>query len=260
MKRSIAVVMVLGAMVLPAAAVVGQAAQSGYLPSGAFDILAVLPPAPVKGEVRYDADRRIFKRTRALLNTPRGALATNDVDYSPPAMLRDFSCAVGVALTPENAPKTTALIARAGVDTANQSRVAKDYYKRLRPYQIDRGRTCQNPEELKHSFDYPSGHTTRGWTWAAILAQVAPDRATPIMARGRAYGESRIICGVHNASAVEAGRVTSAATLTAVATQPAFQADLAAARAEMDALRADPATPRPAACEEEAKLVAQFVR
>ncbi|WP_414902553.1 acid phosphatase [Sphingomonas flavalba] len=260
MKRPVATILVLGAMVLPGAAVVGQVARAGYLPSGAFDILAVLPPAPTEGDARYDADRRIFKQTRALLDTPRGALATNDVDYTPPAMLRDFSCAVGVTLTPDNAPKTLALIGKAGVDTSTQAGIAKNHNKRQRPYLIDEGRTCQNPEELKHSFDYPSGHTTWGWTWATILAQLAPDRATPIMARGRAYGESRIICGVHNASAVEAGRVTSAATLTAVATQPAFQADLAAARAEMDALRADPATPRPTGCEEEAKLVAQFVR
>ena len=78
-----------------------------------------------------------------------------------------------------------------------------------------------------------------------------------IMARGRAYGESRIVCGVHNATAVEAGRMTSASTLAAVHAQAAFQADLALARAELAALRADPATPRPENCPAEAALVAQ---
>jgi acid phosphatase (class A) len=30
-----------------------------------------------------------------------------------------------------------------------------------------------------------------------ILAELAPERATPILNRGRAYGESRVVCGVH---------------------------------------------------------------
>lgn len=257
MKRIIIAAMI-GALAATPAVVIGQA-RSGYLSSGAFDIMQVLPPAPQPGSARYEADRRVFKETRPLLDTPRGKLATSDVDYSPPAMMRDFSCAVGVALTPANAPRTLMLISKAGVDTSTQSGIAKNANKRLRPFQIDEGRTCQNPEELKGSYDYPSGHTTWGWTWGVILAQLAPDRATPIMARARAFGESRIICGVHNASAVEAGRVTSAATLAAVAAVPAFQADLAAAKAEMEALRANPATPKPTGCEEEARLVAQFV-
>ncbi|GAA3262049.1 hypothetical protein GCM10020258_25920 [Sphingomonas yabuuchiae] len=50
---------------------------------------------------------------------------------------------------------------------------------------------------------------------------------------------------MHNASAVEAGRLSATVTLTALSQSPAFQRDLAAARAEVDALRRDPATPAP---------------
>ena len=39
-----------------------------------------------------------------------------------------------------------------------------------------------------------------------ILAELLPDRATPILARGRAYGEEPYrLLGVHNASAVVEG-------------------------------------------------------
>lgn len=234
-------------------------ARSGYLPSGTIDITKILLPAPTTGDARYDADRKIFKATRRWVGTPRWDLATADVGTKVENMGHDFSCAVGVTLTPQDAPKTFALIAKAGVDTGTQSGAAKDYFKRLRPFQIDQGRICQPAEQLKNSFDYPSGHTTWGWTWGSLLAELAPDRATAIMARARAFGESRIVCGVHNASAVEAGRITSAATLTAVHAQPAFQADLAAARAELNALRADPATPKPQQCGAEAALVAQSI-
>ena len=239
----------------------GFAMPKGYLAAGAFDILTVLPPAPQPDDARWQADRAIFRATRALKDTPRWELATNDVKLAPADMMRNFSCAVGVSLTPENAPLTAKVVIRAAMDANGASRTAKDFYKRERPYNYDPGPVCQSPEELKGSFDYPSGHTIYGWTWATLLAQLAPDRATPIMARGRAYGESRIVCGVHNASAVDGGRLTAAATLAAVASVPEFQSDMAAARKELDALRSNPATPKPdaAGCARETELVAQRI-
>ncbi|OMJ31769.1 phosphatidic acid phosphatase [Sphingomonas sp. Sph1(2015)] len=232
---------------------------SHYLPATGFDLLAVLPPAPRPDDARGKADRAIFRQTRRFVGSPRWTMATNDVKLGEADMARDFSCALGIALTPQNAPATMRLIDGAGSDTARGSGIAKNHYKRQRPYLIDRGPTCQPASELKGSYDYPSGHTTAGWTWAMLLAEIAPDRAESILARGRAFGESRIVCGVHNASAVEAGRLSATVTLTAVSQNPAFQHDLAAARAEVDALRRNPATPRPdpALCQREAALVAQ---
>lgn len=243
-----------------AAAMLGGAAPgpSGYLAPGRFDVLAVLPPAPTIGDPRDEADRAIFRRTRALAGSGRWAMATNDVRQAPADMMRDFSCAAGVSLSPADAPLTAALVRRAAFDTVRQSSIAKDRYKRRRPFHADPGPTCQPVAEVADSYDYPSGHTTLGWTWATLLAWALPDRATPILARGRAYGESRLVCGVHNASAVEAGRLSATATLDAVAGDARFQADLLAARGELERLRANPATPRPdaAGCAAEAALVA----
>jgi acid phosphatase (class A) len=229
---------------------------SGYLAVDTLDMTRILPPAPVKGDARFKADRRIFKDTRHWLGTPRGDLATRDVATSVSYMSQAFSCALGIKLTPAIAPKTIALIGRAGATANTQSAASKDFFKRLRPYDIDKGKTCQPPEQLQGSYDYPSGHTTWGWTWALLLADLAPDRATAILTRGRAYGESRVVCGVHNYSAVEAGRITASGTLAAERSVPAFQADLAAARAELDALRANPATLKPEQCDAEAALLA----
>ena len=230
--------------------------QPGYLREGAIDVLQILPPAPVRGDARYQADHAIFKRTRVLLGTPRYALATADVDYTDPALLHDFSCATGIALGPQATPLTRLLAHRAGIDSSRQSRIAKDHYQRLRPYQIDRGPTCQSPDELKGSYDYPSGHTTLGWTWALVLADLLPERATAILARGRAYGASRFVCGVHNYSAVEAGYLTGESTMAAIRRTPAYVADADAARAELRRLAADPAAAKPTGCEDEAKLIA----
>ncbi|WP_267378941.1 phosphatase PAP2 family protein [Sphingomonas sp. GC_Shp_6] len=250
--------------VLGIAAGLGVSAKdvhAGYLAPGAFDILAVLPPAPMDGDARDIADRAIFRATRALERSPRWTLATSDVKSAPADMMRDFGCALGVTLAPDDAPRMLALLRMAAADTGGATGIAKDHYRRHRPFAADPGATCEPIADTAGSYDYPSGHTTLGWTWATLLAGLAPDRATAILARGRAYGESRVVCGVHNASAVEAGRVSAAATLAAIAGDPRFQGDRAAAAAELTALRADPKTARPDAktCAAEAALVAQRV-
>lgn len=254
--------LVLGSVVLALVGSVALAADrpyNGYLTPGEFDVTTVIEPAPRKGDPRYKTDRQIFRQTRRLLGTPRGDLATRDVDYSQPALMRGFSCAVGVSLTPENAPATLHLVSRAGADTSSQSTLAKNFYRRSRPFHMDKGPVCEPKEGLGKSFDYPSGHTTRGWTWAFILTELAPDRAQQILRRGRAYGESRFICGAHNESAVEAGMASASATMTLVRTKPAYLKDLAAARSELDALRTSPLTEKAVGCSEEEALIAQRV-
>ncbi|MBA2933299.1 phosphatase PAP2 family protein [Sphingomonas sp. CGMCC 1.13654] len=241
------------------ATILGAEKPQGYLAPGAFDLLQVLPPAPVKGDPRYKADRTIFKQTRRMIGSPRYQLATSDAVYEQPALMKDFSCAVGVALTPQDAPKTKALVDRALIDTESQTNTAKNFYKRLRPYKIDQGEICQPKSDLGDSYDYPSGHTTLGWTWAEVLTDLLPERATMIQARGRAYGDSRFICGAHNMSAVEAGKLSAGATMAVVRTTPAYQADAAAARAELRGLLADPTVPKPDGCAKEGALIAQRV-
>ncbi len=252
------VALALGAMILSTS--LGAQKPHGYLDDGAFDVMAVLPPAPVKGDARYKADRTIFRQTRAMIGTPRYQLATADADYRQPALMHDFSCSAGVALTPEDAPRTKALVDRALVDTEGQTVIAKNSFKRLRPFLIDKGPICDSKTELAKSYDYPSGHATLGWTWALILTELLPDRATQILARGRAYGDSRFVCGAHNESAVEGGKLSAGATMAVVRTTAAYQADLAAARSELQALQRDPATPKPTGCDAEARLVAQRVQ
>lgn len=211
------------------------------LPAG-FSIVGIVPPAPQPGDARYEADRRIFRETRALAGSDRWRLAVNDASERPADMLRDFSGAVGLNLTPANAPRTTAFLLAAALGTAKVNDEAKAVFQRKRPFLIDDGLICQPASEVVNSYDYPSGHTTRGWTWATLLAELLPDHAAAILARGRAYGESRIVCGVHNASAVEAGRLSSSATLTAMGRGSRFRADFKAAQAELMRLASDSQT------------------
>jgi len=242
----------------------GQAAApglSGYLKGGPTpDILLILPPAPVSGDQRDALDRAIFKATRSLDGSPQGKarwqMAAADNDYLAPGVLKGFACSLGVEANKDNAPRLSEMLARVIQDSSDVAVGAKAKYARKRPFLVDEGRICvARGGYLETSFDYPSGHATQGWAAALILAEMLPDRATEILARGRAYGDSRLFCGVHNASAVEAGHLVGAAVVSAEHTTQKFLEDWKAAQAELLALRKkDPYTSD--ACTSEALSVA----
>ncbi|NOW44991.1 acid phosphatase (class A) [Novosphingobium sp. SG751A] len=213
-----------------------EAQRSGYLDT-LPDLTKVVPPPPQKADPRYDADRRVFLATRAMLHTPRGDLATRDVPYLMPDLMRDFGCSAALPLSPTATPATYRLLFAADTDTQAANEAAKRTWKRLRPFQIDSGPICQNKADLVKSYDYPSGHTAHGWTVASILADLLPDRAPFLFARARAYGESRILCGAHNMSAVEASPLGVTVSLQQIRLSPRYQADFLAAKAELQQVR-----------------------
>jgi acid phosphatase (class A) len=160
-----------------------------------------------------------------------------------------------VDLNEKSAPRLDAILRKLGPDVLAAVVKPKNLYQRKRPYLIDEGEICvAKSTALAESPDYPSGHATWGWTIGLLIAELAPDRATPVLSRARAFGESRVVCGVHNASAVEAGRMNGATLVAALHGEAAFRADMDGARAEMAALRAS--APQPQACAAEAALTA----
>ena len=89
-----------------------------------------------------------------------------------------------------------------------------------------------------------------------ILAELAPDRATEILSRARAFGEGRLVCGVHNLSAVEAGRMNASIVVAGLHGNAEFRKDLEVARQEVAAARKAGPAPDPTACAKEAATVA----
>src|ERR1019366_8718556 len=142
-------------------------APAYLLGSAVPDLFLVVPPAPVSGDLRDILDRALFKATRSLEDAARWKLATSDNDYSIPALLTDFSCSLGAAPTPENAPRLTWLLSRTLKDTAYGAAGVKSKYKqRKRPFAVDKGNTCvPRDAEFEASADYPSGHATVSWAF-----------------------------------------------------------------------------------------------
>ncbi|HEY9234220.1 MULTISPECIES: acid phosphatase [Phenylobacterium] len=231
-------------------------APQGYLGEAAPDTYKILPPAPTPGTIRYQADRATFLATRAMKDSPRWSLAAGDVDEA--AILKDMSCAIGLELTPDNAPTVTRILTTMRHDVRRAVNRPKDIYKRERPYLVDQGDICvAKTDGLAQSPDYPSGHTTWGWSVGLVLAELLPEHSTEVLSRARAFGESRLICGVHNMSAVESGRTNGSIVVAGLHASPRFRADMDKARKEIAAARKSPKVPDAAACAAEAELIAK---
>ncbi len=234
-------------------------ASPPYISGDASLLYTVMAPAPKGGDARDEADRRIFRETRVHYGTPRWQMAADDAQLGNAKMLEHFACSLDIELTPEEAPKMVAFAQKVTREAAASMSKAKDFYKRQRPFKGDVGPTCVEASSIGESYDYPSGHTTAGWAWGLVLSQVDPSRAGPLLARGRAIGDSRVVCGMHNASAVENARMLTGAAVSLASASPLYQADLAYARAELATLRSgEHKRPDPARCAAEAELVKPY--
>ena len=130
---------------------------------------------------------------------------------------------------------------RVELDVRTVGKPAKDHYDRARPMIGDDQPICVPREDwMKTNASYPSGHSMTGWTWSLILAELVPAKADDMLAVGKQIGESRIICGVHYASDIEAGRTLAGAMVARLHADPQFQADMKKARAEIARAKAAP--------------------
>ncbi|MDH5346137.1 MAG: phosphatase PAP2 family protein, partial [Gammaproteobacteria bacterium] len=197
------------------------------------------------GSAAFAHDEEVARNTFALRGTPRFALATADFELKLPIFINDFSCALNAQITQENAPYLFTLLSRSFSDLAFSTYTAKNYYKRKRPFQINHEPIAvpKMQSALEKDPSYPSGHSALGWGFALILTELAPDRDNELLARGRAYTESRMVANHHWYSDVVWGRFMGAATVARLHADPTFRADLEAARAELVAVRAKGVAP-----------------
>lgn len=214
---------------------------TGYLAAAELpNSLTLLPPPPAPGSAALARDEEAAKAAVALHGTKRWDLATQDAVLAFPAAAGTFSCALGATVSEADTPALYRLLRRSLLDIGRSPYPTKNKYQRARPFTVNGKPQC-TPEfdaALRKDGSYPSGHAAIGWGWALILAEAAPDRADAVLARGRAFADSRRICNVHWLSDVEEGRTMGAAAVARLHASPAFIADLTAAKAELAAARA----------------------
>jgi acid phosphatase (class A) len=210
-------------------------AQAGLLDPAQFDPSRFLPPAPAQ-------DSAMTKRELAELRAIAASSSAKDMDAAAKDAKDEtpdiFNGVIGFDIA--TMPETSKLLTMVAEEEDTDSKVAKAYFHRLRPYGADPSlKTCEPVKRGKAAKlnSYPSGHSTLAFSLGVVLADLMPGKSQAILARSTQYAERRLVCGVHYRSDIVAGQQFGTILAMRLMENPAFQAQMEKARAELRAAR-----------------------
>lgn len=197
-----------------------------YLRAADFDYRALLGDPPAEGS---PAQQREIQRLLEL-QAGRTPEQVRRLKSEEQLEVFTFAPAIGPWFSAKNLPLTDELMRKVNEEAQSIDAAAKRIWKRRRPPQADpRIKPCL-PQEPSAS--YPSGDATRGAAWAALLAELFPERRDAILARGRQLGSDRVLGGIHYPSDVRAGQTLGAEIARRLLDNPRFVADFERVQAE----------------------------
>ena len=202
-----------------------------YLPEGKPEAASILPPPPFPDSAEQNADLETVRRVSRAATPLEAAAAMSEKKFS----VFNFTAAVGGYFNEASLPKTAAFFEKVQSDAAIVTDTGKDFFKRPRPYVIDR--TLANGK-LETSYSYPSGHSTESMVLALVLADLVPDKHDDIILHARQMGWHRVQIGRHYPTDIYAGRVLAVAIVKQLKKSDQFEADFNAAKAELAAAQA----------------------
>ncbi|MBR1778767.1 MAG: phosphatase PAP2 family protein [Alphaproteobacteria bacterium] len=191
-----------------------------------------LPPKPTDPAFRNDKLR--YEWGKKMRKTKRGKQAAEDAVLTQDYLAKIYSEPFGMTISEENTPEIWALLDRV-LKTAHEcSEKAKSRIMRARPFMQFNEPTPvpEDEEKLRTNSSYPSGHTTKGWAVALVLAEINPERQDEILTRGYEYGNSRVIVGFHFQSDVDAARIITPTMIARLHANDEFARQLQKAKKE----------------------------
>ena len=207
----------------------GTLRQTQYVDAAALDLTRLIPPPPTNdsAETRAELDQMLtIQKTRTPAQVAR---ATADADVNVNRFADAFADPPGFDV--KNLPRTQSLFRKIGTDERVVVGTGKDGFARPRPFVLEP--RLQPVVKTPPNGSYPSGHTMWSYTVGLVLADMVPERRAQLMARAAEYAQNRVIAGVHYPSDIEGGKMAATAFAAALFASPAFQSDLAAAKAEL---------------------------
>ncbi|MBS0384603.1 MAG: phosphatase PAP2 family protein [Proteobacteria bacterium] len=194
-----------------------------------IDAPALVGPSPAADSVRAAADRLSM---RSQVSAERLARANADNPWTPWVAMQPV---FGAAFTEQRLPRTARVFDDVLQGLSPAIGATKNANSRPRPLISDPSllRCDALDPAIAAQSSFPSGHGAGGWAWALVLAELVPARADAILQRGRDFGDSRVLCGYHYPSDIEAGRMLAAGVIARLHADAAFRRDLDAARAEL---------------------------
>jgi acid phosphatase (class A) len=221
------------------AAAPAYAADPGLLkPSDLYDPAHYLPPPPMAGSARAQAELAEVKRMMAEATPEQRALATSD-DGSENGTI--FGVVLGSAWDLKKLPATAKVLGEVTGSEGPFSDIAKKEFHRDRPWIVDPSiQTCAPHKPTQDHASYPSGHSTVAFGMGVVLANLMPDHAQAILGRSEQFAENRLICGFHFRSDIVAGQQFGTIMAIRLMQNPQFAADMDAARTELRAAHLAP--------------------
>ena len=203
-------------------------AADGNSKAASIDLTLWLAPPPASGSPTALADLQTVLAVQAARTPAEAEAAKADADRS----VFRFADVLGPNLTPATLPRTAAFFTRVAQLDKATVKTAKSYWRHPRPSVISSDvhpLSVEKPDD----WSYPSGHATFGYTAAALLAHMLPEKRVALFGRADIYAQHRVVMGVHYPSDVEAGRVAGAVIAAQLMDDPAWRADFNAARDEL---------------------------
>lgn len=224
--------------------------KMGYLlPAELPDVGLWLPKWQTITAKGQAADDETMNTIGTLPPARRLSAAQDDV-LDGESILERFQIATGRKLNRCNAPTLVQMVDRLIADgSAEVASVKNVPDQRRRPLvSIPNLTTCLDPVDLAgHRFNdlvtyklattgsYPSTHALTGMVTGMLLADLMPERTVDVYRRGIEFGDSRVVCGFHYPTDVQAGRLAGVALWAREQGSQSFNADLERARNEVQA-------------------------
>jgi acid phosphatase (class A) len=226
MRRFIPVwlcVAVLAFCVLPAVAAPLLLSPSDYDPK------SLLPAPPSEGSEAAKAELAELDHIQSRRSAADFARADQDFRTRDGSI---FASAIGPGFVLAKLPVTARLLENVQKEEDAAASVAKDYFRRTRPWIVDPGLNSCSKDDAPQSA-YPSGHSTMAYAMAVVLASLLPEKAPAIMARAADYAENRLVCGMHRRRDIQSGQVLGTVVAKLLLHSPRFRAEWDAARREL---------------------------
>jgi acid phosphatase (class A) len=191
-----------------------------------FDITKILPQPPAPDSLAGQTDLDVVLQAQAW-RTPEQVEWARLIDKDNAF---NHASVLGAWFMKERLPVTAKFLADVTEDANAVGALTKAHYARARPSAIDP--RVQPVVPVPTTASYPSGHVTRAFTWALVLAEIFPDQRDELLARAQRAAWGRVLAGVHFPSDLIGGKLMAAAIVAELKKSAAFRAAVERCRAE----------------------------
>jgi len=210
----------------------------GYLSKNKIiDITSIIGAPPTIDSLKFANDKAISEPVYSINHdSEEYKQATMSSEDSVEELMNSFSESFGQELSIDKTPAIYKILSKLIIDANNSKNMAKIFYKRQRPYVFFDRQPCVlvlEDSDSVENFSYPSGHTTRAWTFALLLTSLKNNNTIALFDKAKSIGRDRVVCGVHWQSDVEASLTVATANFAVLQSVNEYQEDLINARKEV---------------------------